>query len=209
MKLKTQKRLAAQVLKCSKKRIKFDEERLEDIKESITKADIRALVIDKAISKKKKKGISRVRARKRQEQRKKGKQKGHGSRKGKKTARAPKKKDWMNKIRLQRSVLKNFKDKGLIDNASFRDLYKKAKGGFFRSKRHIKIYLEEHKLIKKTKEDKKPKKETKKTEKRLSSKNEKGISKSLEKSKTSRKDDKKETKKSIKKVTGKKDVKKK
>lgn len=216
MKLKTQKRLAAQVLKCSKKRIKFDEERLEDIKESITKADIRALVIDKAISKKKKKGISRVRARKRQEQRKKGKQKGHGSRKGKKTARAPKKKDWMNKIRLQRSVLKNFKDKGLIDNASFRDLYKKAKGGFFRSKRHIKIYLEEHKLIKKTKEvkkeDKKPKKETKKTEKKLLSKNEKGFrseaskpfrkikdfSKSLEKSKTSQKEVKKPVKKETK-----------
>ena len=149
MKLETQKRLAAQILKCSEKRIKFDEERLEDIKEAITKVDIRALIIDKAISRKKKKGISRARAKKRQLQRKKGKQKGHGSRKGKKSARLPKKKDWMNRVRLQRNFLKELKDKKLIDKETFRDLYKKSKGGFFRSRRHIKIYIEEHNLIKK------------------------------------------------------------
>jgi len=148
MNLKTQKRLASKILKGSKKRVKFDESRLEDIKESITKADIRSLIIDKAISIEKKKGISRVRAKKRQKQKRKGKQRGHGSRKGKSTARLPKKINWMNRVRLQRAFLKDLKDKDLIDNKTFREIYKKIKGGFFRSKRHLKLYLEEHKLIK-------------------------------------------------------------
>jgi large subunit ribosomal protein L19e len=165
MKLKTQKRLAADVLKCSPKRVIFDEERLEDIKESITKADIRALVIDKAISKKNKKGVSRIRARKRQIQRKKGKQRGQGTRKGKKTARTPKKITWMNKIRTQRNLLRNLKEKELIDNKTFRELYKKTKGGYFRSRRHIKIYLEEHGLIKKVENKKDKTKEVNKTTK--------------------------------------------
>jgi len=147
MNLKTQKRLAAQIMKGSKKRVKFDEDRLEDIKESITKADIRSLIIDKAISMKKKKGISRARARRRHLQRLRGKQRGYGSRKGKKTARLPKKITWMNKIRTQRGLLKDLKTNEKIDNKTFRDLYRKAKGGFFRSKRHLKIYIDEHKLI--------------------------------------------------------------
>ncbi len=168
MKLKTQKRLAAQVLKCSPKRVRFDEDRLEDIKEAITKADIRALIIDKAISRKNKKGISRIRAKKRAAQRRKGKQKGQGSRKGKKTARAPKKNEWMNRIRLQRLFLKELKENELINNNTFRLLYNKAKGGFFRSKRHIKIYLEEHDLVNKKASKKTKGKETKKLDKKKS-----------------------------------------
>ena len=101
MKLNNQKRIAAKLLNCSKKRVVFDTERLEEIKEAITKADLRGLIKDKAISAKPVKGVSRGRARKRQEQRRKGRQKGHSSRKGKKTARSPKKKVWMKKIRNQ------------------------------------------------------------------------------------------------------------
>ena len=97
MKLKTQKELSAGLLKCSKKRVIFDTERLEEIKEAITKEDLRGLIKDDAISAKPIKGVSRGRARKRQEQRKKGRQKGPSSKKGKKTARAPKKKEWMKK----------------------------------------------------------------------------------------------------------------
>jgi ribosomal protein L19E len=35
------------------------------------------------------------------------------------------------------------KEKKIIDDKLYRELYLKSKGGFFRSKRHIKIYLEE------------------------------------------------------------------
>ena len=45
MNLNLQKRLAANVIGCSEKRVVFDPSRLEDIKEAITKTDI---IINKA-----------------------------------------------------------------------------------------------------------------------------------------------------------------
>ena len=146
MKLNTQKRLAAQILKCSPKRVIFDQASLEDIKESITKADIRGLINDGVITRKQKKGISRGRARKRAIQKRKGRQQGPGSRKGKKTSRLPRKRLWMNTIRSQRDLIRRLKQKGVISKQSYRELYLKCKGGFFRSRRHIKLYLQEHGL---------------------------------------------------------------
>jgi len=151
MKLTTQKRLAADILKCSKKRIKFDLSRLDDIKESITKADIKSLIKDKAITEKPIRGVSRARAKYISLQKRKGRRKGFGSRKGKKTARLPGKRRWINVIRLQRKFLKNLKESRLISQESYKDLYSKAKGGFFRSKSHLKLFIEEHDLIKKEK----------------------------------------------------------
>ena len=149
MELKVQKRLAASVLKCSKSRIKLDSERLDEIKEAITKVDIKALIIDNAISRKPVNNTSRFRARKKIIQKRKGRQKGPGSRKGKRTARLPKKRAWISKVRIQREFLKYLRDKGLIKKNVYGDLYLKSKGGFFRSKRHLKLYIDEHGLIKK------------------------------------------------------------
>ncbi len=151
MKLKIQKRLAANVLGCSEGRVKFDTDRLDEIKESITNADIKSLINDSAIYCTPKKGVSRVRARKIQKQKSKGKMRGHGSRKGKKTARLPRKQKWMDKIRAQRTLLKNLKDKDIIKKEIYKELYKKAQGGFFRNVRHIKLYIEEHGLVEKKK----------------------------------------------------------
>lgn len=148
MELKTQKRLAAQLMKCSEKKVQFDNDRLQDIKESITKADIRGLIEDGAISKKKKRGVSRVRARKILVQKRKGRQKGAASRQGKRTARLPRKKEWMNAIRAQRELLKALREKQAITNRVYQALYMKCKGGFFRSRRHIKLYIKEHELAK-------------------------------------------------------------
>lgn len=147
MQLSTQKRLAANVLKTSKKKIVFDPERLEDIKEAITKTDIRGLVSEKAIKKLSKKGVSKVRVREHQAQRRKGLRKGPSTKKGKKTSRISKKETWMKKIRTQREFLYELRTKEKISLKTFSDLYLKAKGNFFRSKRHIKIYLDDHKLI--------------------------------------------------------------
>lgn len=144
--LKTQKRLAAQVLGCSKKRIRFDSNRLEEIKEAITKVDIRSLINDSAIKKMPSKGVSRGRVRKRIIQKRKGQQHGPGSIKGKKGARLPKKRAWINKIRIQRRFLKDVRNKKIISKSNYRTLYQLANGGFFRSKRHIKLYIEEHNL---------------------------------------------------------------
>lgn len=149
MNLKTQKRIAAQLLKVGENRVWFDINRSKEIKEAITKADIKSLIRDLAIQKKPKKGVSRFRARIIKKQKRKGRQKGKGSRKGKKTARLPRKKSWMAKIRSQRNFIKTLKSKKIITPSTYGSLYKKASGNFFRSRRHIKLYIEEHNLASK------------------------------------------------------------
>lgn len=148
MELTLQKRLAASLLRCSPKRIVFDCEQLPTIKDGITKGDIRSLIKQGAIRVVQKKGISRHRAKERQKQRKKGRQRGYGSRKGSKNARASKKEQWMNRVRLQRAFLKGLRDKNNITIDAYHILYRKVKGGFFRSLRHAKLYMEENKLFK-------------------------------------------------------------
>jgi len=149
MKLKTQKRLATSLLKCSKKRVVFDNERLDEIKESITKKDIDNLIKDKAIKKKQAKGVSRARANKIKRQKSKGRRKGPGSKKGTHGARLPKKQAWMKKVRVQRKFIKELKDKKIITSKSYRMLYSKISGGFFRSRKHIKLYIKEHEMARK------------------------------------------------------------
>ncbi len=146
--MRIQKRLAAQVMKCSPKKVVFDQAKLGEIKEAITKADIRALVKDGFISRKPDKGVSRFRARRLARQKTKGRRKGVGTRKGKAKARTPKKNEWMNRVRLQRKILKSLKKGKKLTNENYRMLYLKVKGGFFRSKRHLQMYLSEHKLVK-------------------------------------------------------------
>src|SRR3989344_4945269 len=115
--LKSQRRIAAQLLKVGLNRIWFDPERLDEIKESITKADIRSLIQDGAIQKKPETGISRGR-----------------------------KRAWILKIRAQRKLLGRLRQKKVITPKTYSLLYRKAKGGFFRSTRHIHLYAQEHKL---------------------------------------------------------------
>lgn len=146
MNYKVQKRLAGIIGKCSPSKAKLDQDRLEEIKESITKADIRGLIKDGAITIKQKKGVSRVRANKIRIQKKKGRQKGQGTRKGTHNARNPHKRTWINKIRLQRRILRGLREKGDITKRVYGELYMKAKGGFFRNKNHLKLYIEEHNL---------------------------------------------------------------
>ncbi|MCX8146977.1 MAG: 50S ribosomal protein L19e [Candidatus Woesearchaeota archaeon] len=147
MDLKVQRRIAAEVLKCSPKKVCFDDVHISEIKEAITKDDIRSLINRGLIMIKPSKEHSRGRARLIRRQKRKGKRRGHGSRKGRKTARSPAKREWVNKVRAQRKLLKNLKQKGLIDKKTYYDLYKKSKGGFFRSTRHIKTYLEERRIL--------------------------------------------------------------
>jgi large subunit ribosomal protein L19e len=146
MQLKIQKRLAAQLLKASENDIWLDPSRLDEIKEAITKVDIKSLIKDKAIKSKNIRGISKYRTRKNKQQKDKGRRRGFGSIKGGKHARLSKKKGWINRVRVQRRFLQNLRDKNIINKASYRTLYMKSKGGFFRSKRHIKIYMEEQSI---------------------------------------------------------------
>lgn len=168
MNLKVQKRLAAQIFNCSPDRVVFNDDRLEDIKQAITKRDLKLLIGDGAISKKPGNFTSRTRARKLALQKRKGRRDGAGSRKGKFTARFKPKETWMNKIRVQREFLRMLLEKGILTRKAYRELYLKSKGGYFRSRRHIKLYLEEHdelladkNVIKKVDANEAPKKQKK------------------------------------------------
>jgi large subunit ribosomal protein L19e len=147
MELRTQKRIASKVLKCSPKKVVFDATQLSQIKEALTRADVRDLVNSNVIAKKQVNHASRVRARKIQRQKAKGLRQGVGSRKGTANARLKKKDAWMIAVRNQRDLIRELKEKSKITVATYRNLYAKVKGNFFRNRRHIKQYLEEHKLF--------------------------------------------------------------
>ena len=146
MKLKLQKNIASKVLKGSKKRVRFETGVLDEIKEGLTREDVRGMIKRGLIRLIQKKGVSRARAKKKDKQKTKGLRRGAGKRKGTKNARTPSKEIWMIKVRLQRNFLKELYTKGYLTSKVYRELYLKSKGGFFRSKRHIKLYIDDNKL---------------------------------------------------------------
>jgi len=147
MSLKAQRRMAAEILKCGENRVYFDPYLIEDIQMAITREDIRSLIKEGVIQKKYKKGISKHRKKVLHERKKKGRARGLGKRKGTKYARAPKKKAWMKKIRPQRRELKKLRDRKLITAATYRKLYKNAKGGMFNSVAQMHRYINEKELM--------------------------------------------------------------
>lgn len=143
MDLTVQKRIAASILKCGVNRVVFEEAAAVKIKEAITKTDMRGLIKQGFVRKEQIKGTSRIRANKRLVQRRLGRQSGKGTRKGRRTARAPSKRVWINKVRAQRDYLKDLRTTNKITQEQFKTLYAKVKGDFFRSRRHIGLYLAE------------------------------------------------------------------
>jgi len=147
MNLRPKKRIAKSLFDVGSKRIWIDPTKLKEVKEAITKRDIKGLIKKGVIKVKQEKNQSGFRTRERRIQVLKGRRKGIGSRKGAKNARLPKKREWMIRIRNQKEYIKSLRDKSLISKRIYRSLYRQSKGGFFRSRRHIEIYLNEHKLI--------------------------------------------------------------
>jgi len=142
--LSTQKRMAADVLGVGETRVWIDPDRIGDVQDAITKQDIRNLVESGVIDKHDKQGVSRGRARERDEQRKKGRQQGHGSRKGTQGARSSDKQEWTDKIRALRTELKRMRDEDELTSSQYRELYDMASGGFFRNTKHMKLYIEKN-----------------------------------------------------------------
>ena len=148
MKIGNRKRIIASMLKIGETRVWIDPERLSDVKEAITKADLRNLVRDGAIKIKPVVGVSKGRFREHLTQKRKGRRQGKGSRQGKKTSRLSRKTSWVNMVRTHRDLATILKNKKLIQNNVYKDLRHKIKGGFFRSKGHIIVYLEEKGILK-------------------------------------------------------------
>jgi large subunit ribosomal protein L19e len=148
MKLSTQKRLAADVLKVGKSRVWIDPEFEDEVSLAITRDDIRRLIDEGAIQKKRAVGVSRGRARHILKQKRKGQRKGPGRKKGKATSKLSSKDRWMMKIRPMRKELRKLRDTGKITPKVYRELYLKAKGNAFRNTAHLRTYISERRLSK-------------------------------------------------------------
>jgi large subunit ribosomal protein L19e len=137
MKLDNKKRLAANALKIGKGRIMLVESRLDEIKEAITKQDIKDLVKAGAIKIKEIKGRKAVKKRKTKRQ------------EGKIKMKVSKRKQEYVKItRKLRAYAKELKNNGKLGKAEYKIVRKKIKAKDFKSKSQLKDYLKEGGTIK-------------------------------------------------------------
>ncbi len=147
--LKSQRRLAAQILKIGQNRVWIDPERIEDAEGAITREEIRKLVHEGTIRSKPEKGISRGRGRILHLKKKKGRRRGVGSRTGSPRARISKKEAWMSKIRALRRKLRLLRAKKVIPEGEYGKLYRMAGSGRFESIADLERYLKAHELWRK------------------------------------------------------------
>jgi large subunit ribosomal protein L19e len=147
--LKSQRRLAAQILKIGQNRVWIDPERIEDAEGAITREEVRKLVHEGTIKSRPEKGISRGRGRILHLKKKKGRRSGMGSRTGSPHARISKKEAWMSKIRALRKKLRLLKAKKIIPEGEYGKLYRMAGSGRFESNADLERYLKAHELWRK------------------------------------------------------------
>jgi len=149
MSLKSQRRLAAEILKVGETRVWIDPDRAADVEAAITREEIKKLIHEGAIKALPKKGISRARARTLRSKKKKGLRRGPGSRSGHATARMGRKEAWMKRIRALRRKLREWKEKRVITQSVYRKLYGMAGSGTFSSIADLERYVEAHNLRRK------------------------------------------------------------
>ncbi len=130
MNLRAKKQLAAKTFGVGKERIAFVPGRIEEIKEAITKEDMRNLQKDGAIIIKEVKGRGKVISVKRK--------KGLGNIRKRVNTR---KRDYVILTRKLRKFLADKKQKGEISNEEVKKLRKKIKNKLFKSKAHLKDNL--------------------------------------------------------------------
>jgi len=142
MQLNKKKELAARSLKVGKDRIIFNKERLDEIKEAITKQDIRDLFKDRAIIIKEIKGRKTIVKRKTRRR--------EGSIKKKVSKR---KKEYMILTRKLRAYISGLRKKDILTREVYRQLRKEIRTKEIRSlanmKERINHVIEEHKESKK------------------------------------------------------------
>jgi len=147
--LKSQRRLAAQILKVGQNRVWIDPERIDDVEVAITREEIRKLIHEGVVKQLPEKGISRARVRILHEKKKKGRMRGPGSRSSSFHAKISKKEAWMKKIRPLRKRLRQLKTSRIITVNTYRKMYKMSSSGRFDSIADMERYLKAHELWRK------------------------------------------------------------
>lgn len=135
--LRTQKRLAASVAGCGKRKIWLDPNELNEISNANSRQTVRKLFADGFIIKKPVAMHSRARARDLAAARKIGRHRGFGKRKGTSDARMPSQTVWMRRLRVLRRLLVKYRAAGKIDKHLYHELYHLSKGNTFKHKRAL------------------------------------------------------------------------
>lgn len=113
--LRLQKRLAASVLKCGKRRIWMDPNESNEIGLANSRMAIKKMVKDGLVMRRNVQIHSRSRARRHLESKRKGRHTGMGKRRGTREARMPSKVLWVRRQRVLRRLLKKYRSQRKID----------------------------------------------------------------------------------------------